>query len=187
LHRNIILASRAAASTSFGPRKLMYYLGGVDNWFNPRFDNSTNIDLEQNYIFQTIATNMRGFLQNARNGNSFAVINNEVRIPLFQYLIKKPIRSDFVKNFQIVPFSDIGTAFTGSSPYSKDNTFNQQTISSGPITIILENQREPIIWSYGLGLRARLLGYFIRVDYARGVEDALVQPAVWHFSLSLDF
>jgi WD40 repeat protein len=187
LHRNIIYAGRVAGSTSFGPRKLMYYMGGVDNWFNPRFDNNTAIDLEQNYIFQTIATNMRGFIQNARNGNSFAVINNEVRIPLFQYLIKRPIRSDFLKNFQIVPFNDIGTAFTGSSPYSRDNTFNQQTISSGPITIILENQREPIIWSYGLGLRARVLGYFVRLDYARGVEDGLVQPAVWHFSLSMDF
>ncbi|MFN4122546.1 MAG: hypothetical protein ACK4GL_04490 [Flavobacteriales bacterium] len=187
LHRNIIYAGRVAGSTSFGPRKLMYYMGGVDNWFNPRFDNSTAIDLEQNYIFQTIATNMRGFLQNARNGNSFAVINNEVRIPLFQYLIKRPIRSDFLKNFQIVPFNDIGTAFTGRSPYSRDNTFNQQTISSGPITIILENQREPIIWSYGLGLRARVLGYFVRLDYARGIEDGLVQRAVWHFSLSLDF
>jgi hypothetical protein len=187
LHKNIILASRFAGSTSFGPRKLMYYLGGVDNWLNPRFDNATNIDFDQNYIFQTIATNMRGFFQNARNGNSFSVINNEVRIPLFQYLIKKPLRSDFLKNFQIVTFNDIGVAFTGSSPYSKDNTFNQQIITSGPITVILENQREPIIYSYGLGVRARILGYFVRVDYARGVEDGIRLPAIYHLSFSLDF
>jgi Tol biopolymer transport system component len=187
LHKNIILASRFAGSTSFGPRKLMYYLGGVDNWLNPRFDNATNIDFDQNYIFQTIATNMRGFFQNTRNGNSFSVINNEIRIPLFQYLIKKPLRSDFLKNFQIVPFNDIGVAFTGSSPYSKDNTFNQQIITSGPITVILENQREPIIYSYGLGVRARILGYFVRVDYARGVEDGIRLPAIYHLSFSLDF
>jgi len=187
LHRNIIFASRFAASTSFGPKKLMYYLGGVDNWFNPRFDNATQIDFNQNYIFQTIATNMRGFFQNARNGNSFAVLNNELRIPIFQYLFKKPLKSDFLKSFQLVGFNDVGTAFTGSSPYSKDNTFNQQIITSGPITIILENQREPIIYSYGVGLRARVLGYFVRADYARGVEDGIRMPAIYHLSFSLDF
>ena len=32
IHRELIWANRFAASTSFGPTKLLYYLGGVDNW-----------------------------------------------------------------------------------------------------------------------------------------------------------
>ena len=122
LHRSIIWANRLAASTSFGNNKLIYYMGGVDNWFSPKFDNTTNIATDQNYAYQTLATNMRGFFQNARNGNSFAVINSEIRVPIFKYLFARPIRSDFIQNFQIVGFGDLGTAWTGNSPYDDDNS-----------------------------------------------------------------
>jgi Tol biopolymer transport system component len=49
IHRELIWANRFAASTSFGPTKLLYYLGGVDNWmgylFNkyPMFDTSVPV------------------------------------------------------------------------------------------------------------------------------------------------
>ena len=34
IHRSLIFAFRAAASASFGHAKLIYYLGGIDNWIN---------------------------------------------------------------------------------------------------------------------------------------------------------
>ena len=37
IHRELIWANRFAASTSFGPTKLLYYLGGVDNWMGYLF------------------------------------------------------------------------------------------------------------------------------------------------------
>ena len=57
IHRELIWANRFAASTSFGPTKLIYYLGGVDNWmgylFNkyPMFDNSIPVTPNVNYGF----------------------------------------------------------------------------------------------------------------------------------------
>ena len=92
--RNMVWANRIAGSTSFGNRKLVYYMGGVDNWLLPRFDNSIQIDPNNDYYFQTIATPVRGFYQNARNGNSFAVINSELRIPIIKMLSWKPMKSD---------------------------------------------------------------------------------------------
>ena len=144
------------------------------------------MDATQNYQYQTLALPMRGFFYNARNGNSFAVLNTEVRIPLFRYLLNKPIRSDFVQNFQVVGFGDMGTAWTGSDPYAESNSFNTQVIQQGPITISIKNQREPIVGGYGFGLRSRLLGYFVRADWAWGVDDGRVLPSVFHFSLALD-
>ena len=44
----------------------------------------------------------------------------------------------------------------------------------------------PILASYGFGLRTRLLGYFVRADWAWGVDDGVTLPRVFHFSLSLD-
>ena len=43
------------------------------------------------------------------------------------------------------------------------------------------------IYGYGFGLRSRILGYFVRADWAWGVDDGVVLPAVFYFSLSLDF
>lgn len=189
IHRDIIWANRFAASTSFGKQKLVYYMGGVDNWFNPRFDPTINVSQEQNYAYQTLATNMRGFFQNIRNGNSFAVINSEVRFPVFKYLLNRPIRSDFVNNFQIIGFGDVGTAWTGYSPYSDENSLNRtiKGTPGNPITIILNSHKEPIVAGYGYGLRSRLAGYFIRVDWAYGIEDKVTRPRITYLSFSLDF
>lgn len=187
LHRDLIWANRIAGSTSFGPQKLIYYLGGVDNWFGPKFDNSIPIDYTQNYEYQTIGTNMRGFYQNIRNGNNFAVFNSEIRWPVFKYFFNRPIKSDFLANFQLVGFGDIGSAWTGLTPYSEDNSQTTQVIEQGPLTIKLKNQREPVVGGYGFGARTRILGYFIRLDYAWGVENGQVLDPLVYVSLSLDF
>jgi len=187
IHRDLIWANRVAAGTSFGNQKLIYYMGGVDNWFMPKFDNTTNIATDQNYAYQTLATNMRGFYQNARNGNSFVVINSELRFPIFKYLYKRPIRSDFIQNFQIVTFGDVGTAWNGPDPYSDKNALNTTVINANPLVITLKTQHDPIIGGYGFGLRSRLFGYFIRLDRAWAVQDGIVLKPIWHLSLSLDF
>lgn len=189
VHRQIIWANRFAASTSTGSEKLIYYLGSTDNSFTPTDNFNTNIQVDptQRYSFQALATNMRGFIQNIRNGNSFALINSELRIPVFQYLINKPIRSDFVRNFQIIGFGDIGTAWTGPSPYSKTNALFRKEYLGNPISITVIKDIEPIVGGYGFGLRSRVLGYFLRADWAWGVDDGEIQERIFYFSLGLDF
>ncbi len=186
VHRNIIWVNRLAQSSSFGSRRLIYFLGGVDNWMFAKVDPSIPIDFDQNYWYQTLGSPMRGFYYNARNGSSFAVFNTELRVPVFRYLLNQPIRSDLIQNFQVVVFGDAGTAWTGWDPYSEDNTFNTQVVEQNPLTITIKNQREPVLAGYGFGLRSRLLGYFVRADWAWGVDDGVVLPAVFYFSLSLD-
>lgn len=187
IHRELIWANRFATSTSFGKEKLIYYLGATDNWISPGFNYVTPIDYSQNYYFQALATNVRGFDQNIRNGNTFALVNSEVRWPIFKYLLNRPIKSDFVRNFQIVGFGDIGTAWNGASPYDSTNVFNRTIISNTPFVVTVVKQNEPIVAGYGFGLRTRLLGYFIRADWAWGVENRDVQPYKFYFSFGLDF
>lgn len=186
IHRELIWVNRLAGSSSMGTRKIIHFLGGVDNWLFSRVDNSIPIDLSQNYYYQTMGVPMRGFLFNARNGSSFGVFNSELRVPIVRYLASRPVRSDLLNNFQLAAFADVGTAWTGTDPYSRDNSFNQVTLFRNPLTITLNSQREPIIAGYGFGMRTRLLGYFVRADWAWGVDDGVVLPRVFHFSLSLD-
>lgn len=187
IHRNFIWANRIAGSTSLGSDNLIYYMGGVDNWLFPKFNTSTPIDYDKNYMYQTLATNMRGFNQNIRNGTSFVVLNSELRFPVFQYFSRTPISSGFLRSFQLVGFGDIGTAWTGPSPYSPENSLFTQYIDSGPMHISVEVQKEPIVGGFGFGARATILGYFVRGDISWGVDDYRVRKPVYYLSLSLDF
>lgn len=187
IHRDLIAAFRFSGSTSFGRYKLAHYLGGVDNWLFQRVDNSLPALDTAVFYHQTFTGPMRGFFVNSRNGNSFALANAEIRWPVFKYLMKKPIKSDFVQNFQIVGFFDAGTAWTGPSPYSNENLFNRSVVVRNPITVEIQNNKDPIIYGYGFGLRSRVLGYFMRADWAWGVDDGRVLPRVFYLSLNLDF
>jgi len=189
IYKTFIWANRFAASTSFGHQKLIYYLGGVDTWLFPKFNDSIKVATDQNYAYQTLATNMRGFVQNIRNGNSFALFNTELRFPIVRFFSRKPIKSEFLNSLQIINFLDVGTAWNGLSPYYKDNPFFTQVYQSpySPIKITVYTQKEPIVEGFGFGLRARMFGYFLRADYAWGVEDGAIRKPVFYLSLSLDF
>jgi len=193
IHRELIWANRFAASTSFGPTKLVYYLGGVDNWmgylFNkyPMFDSTIPVTPNVNYGFQALATNMRGFTQNVRNGNSFALINSELRWPFIRYFAGHPLRSNFLNSLQVVGFGDVGTAWSGTSPWSGENGYDTEKITNGPVSVTLDSNREPIVAGFGGGLRAQVMGYFVRADWAWGIEDHYLLPKIFYLSFSLDF
>ncbi len=187
IHRELIWANRFATGTSFGKERVIYYMGATDNWISPGFNYETPIDYSQNYYFQALATNLRGFDQNIRNGNTFALINSEIRLPVFRYLLNRPIKSDFIKNFQIVGFGDMGTAWNGSSPYDSTNALNRKVYVQTPFTIVITSQNEPIVGGIGFGLRSKLLGYFLRADWSWGIQNRELQPRKFYFSLGLDF
>ncbi len=187
-----ILALRLAGATSFGSERMLYFLGGVDNWLFAKQEEDVPLPAVNSEIaYQALATNMRGFGTNIRNGNSYVVFNSEVRLPVFR-MIWQRIKSPFLQNFQMVGFFDVGTAWTGNDPFSKDNPLNTKIIENGPIgnpNVILKLNyfRDPIVAGYGAGIRSVLFGYFIRVDYAWGLETRVVQDPRWYISLGMDF
>ncbi len=193
ISRDFIWATRLAGSSSFGHQKLLYYLGGVDNsllyMFNPQgnFNKNIPVDYSQHYVFQTTATDMRGFHQNIRNGSNFILLNTELRMPLFRYLANHPLGSRFLNSFQVVGFGDLGTAWNGLSPYSGQNAYDKRVIKNGPLTVTLETNREPFVAGFGFGARALVFGYFLRVDMAWGVENFIVRPHMFHVSFATDF
>lgn len=187
VHRDLIWCNRLAGGSSWGTDKLIYYLGGVDAWFNPKFNNSINVVHSDEYQFQTLATNMRGFNQNIRNGNNFAVWNSELRFPIFRYLYNRPIKSDFINNFQIIAFGDVGMAWYGTNPLSEENTLNKNVYYGNPITLTIYNQKNPLVGGMGFGLRSRLLGYFVRLDFGWGIDAWQVQKSITYLSFTTDF
>ena len=185
--KHSILAGRLAAATSFGSERILYFLGGVDSWLFPAQNNDIAIPAG-NYAFQSLAANMRGFRIGIRNGNSFALANTELRVPIFKYISKR-ISSSLLKNFQMVGFFDVGTAWVGKDPYREDNPLNTTSIVEGNdnIEVTVNYFRDPLVAGYGVGARTVLFGYFVRVDYAWGVETRVVQDPRLYISFGLDF
>ena len=186
LYRRITLCLRASGNTSFGERGLLHYLGGVHESLLSTIDGAMPIP-DGDFSYQTAATPMRGFVRNARNGTSFAVANAELRLPVFATLSPKKSLTPFLEHFQAVGFFDIGSAWTGQDPYSDENAFNSNQVDLYPVSVSVDNNREPIIWDFGFGLRSQLLGYFVRLDWGWGVDDGLILDRVFQLSLTTDF
>jgi hypothetical protein len=201
IYRNFIWAGRAAGDFSWGNQKLIYYLGGVDNWLmfgdnikqDPttgqikyRYFNPNNLpDPNTNYAFQSLAVNMRGFIQNVANGNNALVINSEFRLPVFTTLFSKPINNAFLRNFQIIQFVDLGTAWNGR--YDK---LTRPSIIYGnpPVQVnIKAGGIGPFLGGYGFGVRSTLLGYFIKADAGWQMNGFFKGKPILYFSMGLDF
>jgi hypothetical protein len=138
---------------------------------------------------------MRGFTQNIRNGTNFVVLNSELRFQIVQCFSQKPLRSEFLQSLQLVLFGDAGTAWVGLHPYLENNALFISTIySSDPnkseptITVTVKKQTEPIVGGFGGGVHFQLFGYFIRLDYARGIENYKIKnKGITYLSFNLDF
>ena len=140
------------------------------------------------FTYKTNIFHLRGFDSNVRNGTSYALINSEIRLPAFRYFMGNYGGSSFLRNLQFVLFYDIGTAWHGSSPYSDENPLNTVTLESPPVLdLTVRYFRDPVVMGYGAGLRMKLLGYFLRFDYARGIETRITQKAKFHVSVGMDF
>ena len=203
IYRNFIWAGRAAGDFSFGNQKLIYYLGGVDGWlmFGPnvkkdgseKFFNSNNPPANDNeYAFQSLAVNMRGFIQNIANGNNALVMNSEFRLPVFSTLFDKTINNAFIRNFQLIQFTDLGTAWNGGYKGIRRPEIGYNTPLSpslpGPVTVrIKAGGVGPFAGGYGFGARSTLLGYFVKFDAGWPMSGLFKGKPITYFSLGLDF
>jgi hypothetical protein len=188
LLRHSVIALRATGAASFGSEKMLYYLGGVNNWIFQQFDENIPQPSGDEFAFRTLAPNLRGFRYNIRNGSNFGLVNAEARIPVMKYLFRRPLRNAFFRNLQMVLFYDAGMAWHGLSPTGPDNPLNSVTISRPPaVEIDVEYFRDPLVMGFGAGVRTTLLGYFVKLDYAWGVETRIVQEPRVYFSIGTDF
>jgi hypothetical protein len=188
IYRNFIWAVRAAADFSWGNQKLIYYLGGVDGWLFPKFNNNKP-DPDQSYAFQTLAVNLRGFNQNVANGNNAFVFNSELRLPVFSTLLNKPVNNAFIRNFQLVQFVDLGTAWNGKyDKFARPGIVYAGPGGSNPVSFITKaGGIGPFAGGYGFGARSTLLGYFLKIDAGWPMNGILKGKPIWYFALGLDF
>ncbi|MEO5985008.1 MAG: hypothetical protein ABIP80_05850 [Ferruginibacter sp.] len=201
IYRNFIWAVRGAGDFSFGNQKLIYYLGGVDGWLmfgdnrkinssgefvKERYFNTSNPPAnDQNYAYQSLAVNMRGFIQNVSNGNNALVINSEFRLPVMSTFFDRTVNNAFLRNFQLTQFVDFGTAWNGGY-----NSIKRPQVVYGqdPVTVkVKAGGIGPFAGGYGFGARSMLLGYFLKVDAGWPMSGFFKDKPIVYLSLGLDF
>lgn len=196
IYKEIVLAVRGYAGTFFGNSPKKYVLGGVDNWLfnstnysgkqNPLVNDATTYN--QNLLFTEFATNLRGFDYVTQYGNSVALANIEVRVPLVRALASGPISSNFFRNLQFTGFYDIGSSWSGSIPIGTSSESPQRTVTRGKIfSIDINEYLNPWLYSYGVGFRSMMFGYYLKCDVAWPVVNYHVQQQRWQVSLGFDF
>jgi hypothetical protein len=203
IYRNVIWAVRAAADFSWGNQKVIYYLGGVDGWLKfgdnvkemgPNnvpteyryFDESNKPAPDVDYAYQTLAVNLRGYKQNLANGNNNIVINSEVRMPVFSTLLNRPINNAFLRNFQLVQFIDLGTAWNGNYNALARPSINY--VASNNLTVkVKAGGIGPFAGGYGFGARSTLLGYFVKFDVAWPMDVFFKGKPMTYLALGFDF
>lgn len=195
IHREFSFATRAFLGHSLGPNRPQYMLGGMDNWLFNRFEDqgvngplqvSNSIDNSM-LLFHTFVPHLRGFDYNEVYGNSVATFNAELRLPLFEYLSPTPLASPFLKSFEIISFYDIGAAWEGKVPLFGNRSSFVKTYVDGNFSAKLSNFQNPWLSSYGFGVRAILLGFYLKGDWARPITNGSIGDTRFYLTLGLDF
>lgn len=198
LHRNLVLAVRGFYGRFFGPQRQSYLLGGMDNW---AFNATDNLDQPGNplsidglvnnrqILFVEYVTSLRGFNYNALNGVNALLGNVELRLPLVRYFYSGPITSNFFRNLQLTGFYDIGSSWTGPSPWNPNNELNTRVIADegSAFRVELNNYNNPWLMSYGVGFRSVILGYYTKVDLAWPIVNYRTQEPRLLLTLGYDF
>ena len=189
ISRSIVWANRASYGQFFGNRPQVFRIGGMDNWLNAGYEGSrflTGYTAPDQVFNQEFVTNLRGFDYGARSGPRYILLNSELRVPIIQYLSRKPIYSGFFRNLQLTGFVDAGTAYSGNTPLSEDNP-EQKVPAGGFFSATVINFRNPFLIGYGAGVRSTLLGFYGKFDVAWGQENYVTTKPQYYFTLGYDF
>jgi Tol biopolymer transport system component len=173
-------AWRIFAGTSMGSNPQKFFIGGMDNWINVRFDGDfLPIRNAEDLQFLTPVVPMRGYNYNARFGNNFALLNMEFRFPMFGFLSAGPI--PLFQTFFGTAFMDVGSAwgwdwydrYVKFQPFDHDGGGNLKT--------------RDLLVGTGFGVRMVILYFLVKLDVAWSYNLQSFSAPKYYISLGYDF
>ncbi len=197
INKGIYLAARFFFGSYFGDAPKKYLLGGIDNWLFNSFegvnedDNPLAFNTLQNnsdVLFHQFA-NLRGYNYATFNGRNVLTFSGEVRFPINQLLQNADLKSNFLRNLQLVTFYDIGSAWDDLSPFRSKNNLNIEEIGQegSPFSAVINNFNNPWLQSVGVGLRTMLFGFYSRVDVSAPIRNFETLSPKFQLSIGYDF
>lgn len=169
---------RIAGGVSEGRQPQKFFLGGIDNWINQKYNGGNiRVDNVEEIYFSSFETPLRGVGYYEKIGNRFMLMNLELRFPLIRYLLMGWPLPIALANVRGALFIDIGSAWDkadGFRPF-------QKTASIFP-------QLEDLIMGYGIGARTNLGFLVLLFDVAWTTDWARSSPKPQYlFSFGTEF
>jgi Tol biopolymer transport system component len=169
-HKDYTFSVRLSSAVSEGNNPQQFFLGGMMNWFNARYDNPSNdVSLQvQDIYYSRFVTPLRGVGYYNQIGSRYVLGNFEFRYPFIKHLVMGWPLPFYFRNVRGAAFYDFGTAW---SP---------KEINSNLLP-------DPSDWASGFGFGIRMdLGVFpIEWNIAWSPETDFVPQ--YYFSLNYGF
>lgn len=167
------IALRGNAGSSIGANPQKFFIGGVDNWLNRFFsDNGWPFVNPEDFAFTRPGWPLRGWALNERSGSQYFVANAELRFP-------------FLFAFQAGPIPALFQGMQAQIFYDAGGAWDAQGIARAATGLPASN---PVLTSFGLGIRSLALGMPLRFDVAwRNEVDGSTSPPIYLISLGGDF
>lgn len=115
--------------------------------------------------------------------------SGELRFPISQLLQNSELKSNFLKNLQIVGFYDVGSAWDDLSPFEDRNNQNIEEISTdgSPFSAVINNFSNPWLQTAGVGIRTMFIGFYSRMDFSFPIQNFTVLKPAFQLSFGYDF
>jgi len=163
---------RLSGGTSYGADPQRFFLGGVQNWFNPRYDNTqrrVQIDNLQDIYYSTFVGPLRGVGYYNQIGSRYALSNIEFRFPFIKHLVFGWPLPIYIRDLQGALFSDWGAAWYPGNRFK--NTLLPEKGAFG----------------FGFGLRIDLGIFPIEWDVAWSPDKRSNMVPQYYFSINTGF
>ena len=172
------VALRLSGGLSVGPDPQRFYAAGVQNWVNPRFE-TLPVEDENDFLFGTPVLPLRGYGFNegsaptAGSGDRFALVNAELRMPLFAAVLPGPVPVLPLYDVQAVAFADAGAIWTGTLRLTRETPEGRRL--------------DEALLGAGVGLRTILLGIPLRADWGWPFDGSSFGDGRLYLSVGLDY
>jgi Tol biopolymer transport system component len=186
LHRDFSWASRLVLGYSGGRNPQKFFLGGVSNWINRRYQNNEIPSDINDFYFSSFVTPFRGgdYFEKRGTGDHVFLTNQEFRFPLIQQLQMRFPLPIGLYNVRGAMFTDIGAAWS-------DNNFKLTAEADNDGNLTTDGTGKRRLWSprvaYGLGVRSNLGIFVLRWDVAWGTDGVSSTRARYFFSIGAEY
>ncbi len=171
-----LFALRLSGAASEGSTPQKFYLGGLSNWFNYRYNDDYDFKNFMDKYYSEREYPLRGYRILEQSGNRYALVNAEFRYPFIKYLALGFPFPMVLGNINGVLFTDMGSAWNNED---FRGTYKDED----------DNRRlKDILFSSGIGSRMNV-GYFIlRYDVSWSWDfGSTCSPPMHIFSLGTNF
>ncbi len=170
-------APRLAVGMSGGPMPQRFFLGGVSNWINRRYENNEIADKIDDFYFSSFVTPFRGgdYFEQRGTGDRFFLVNQEFRFPVVDFIKMRWPLPMTLYDIRGALFTDVGAAWF-------DDRFK--------LTAEDENGKRRLAdlqTAYGFGMRTWLGFFVLKWDIAWGTDGVTTTKPRYFFSIGSEY